>query len=104
VIVERILSTIEDKSLLPASLEMTWVPNPESIEITGYKGRVGLYEAIFMDDALGEFLRTNPSESDIAKSVRRQGYLTMAQEGVLKALSGVTSLDEVFRVVDLPRE
>jgi type IV pilus assembly protein PilB len=99
-LVEKILSTVTDTSLLPASLDMTWVPTDES----GYKGRVGLYEAIFMDEELGEFLRDNPSEGEIAKQVQRQGYLTMAQDGVIKALNGITSLEEVFRVVDLPRE
>jgi type IV pilus assembly protein PilB len=104
-LVEKILSTIEDASLLPASLDMTWVPDTvEGDDATvGYKGRVGLYEAIFMTDELGMFLRDNPSESDIAKEVRKQGFLTMAQDGVIKALNGVTSLEEVFRVVDLPR-
>lgn len=101
---EKVLSTVEDKSLLPASLDMVWVPDPKSEEVTGYKGRSGVHEAIFMDDELGNLLRENPSEGDIAKSVRRQGFLTMAQDGVLKALSGYTSLDEVFRVVDLPRD
>jgi type IV pilus assembly protein PilB len=101
---EKVLSTVEDKSLLPASLDMIWVPDPKSEEETGYKGRSGVHEAIFMDDELGNFLRDNPSEGDIAKHVRRQGFLTMAQDGVLKALSGYTSLDEVFRVVDLPRD
>jgi type II secretory ATPase GspE/PulE/Tfp pilus assembly ATPase PilB-like protein len=76
---------------------------PQDDDDTGYKGRVGLFEAIFMDEHLGEFLRTNPSESEIAKEAARQGYLTMAQDGVLKALAGETTLEEVFSVVDLPR-
>ncbi len=101
---ERILSTVEDKTLLPASLDTIWVPDPHTEDETGYKGRVGVHEAIFMDDELGEFLRSDPSEGDITKSVRRQGFLTMAQEGVLKAINGDTSLDEVFKVVDLPRD
>ncbi len=101
---EKILSTITDTSLIPASLDMVWVPDPKSEDETGYRGRVGVHEAIFMDEELGAFLRDNPSEGEIAKSVRRQGYLTMAQEGVLKALAGETSLDEVFKVVDLPRD
>lgn len=104
-LVERILSGVTDPSLLPASLDMTWVPDrAETDDATvGYKGRIGLHEAIFMDDELGEYLRENPSEGDIAKHVARQGYLTMAQDGVIKALNGVTSLDEVFRVVEIPR-
>jgi type II secretory ATPase GspE/PulE/Tfp pilus assembly ATPase PilB-like protein len=103
-IIERILSTVEDKTLLPASIDMVWVPDPKSPDESGYHGRVGVHEAIFMDEELGTFLRDNPSEGDIAKHVRRQGFLTMAQEGVLKAINGETSLSEVFKVVDVPRE
>ncbi|HEX7651762.1 MAG TPA: GspE/PulE family protein [Candidatus Paceibacterota bacterium] len=103
-LVEKVLSTITDKSLLPASIEMTWVPDPKSPESNGYKGRTGVYEAIFMDEELGNLLRDNPSEGEIAKNVARQGFLTMAQDGVLKALAGVTSLEEVIANVDLPRD
>ena len=103
-LMEKVLATVEDKSLLPGSLDMVWIPDPKSPDSNGYKGRTGVHEAIFMDDELGTYLRENPSEGDIAKSVRRQGFLTMAQDGVLKALAGETSLEEVFRVVDLPRD
>lgn len=103
-LMQKVLSTMSDQSLMPLSLDMVWVPDPKSAEQTGYKGRTGVHEAIFMDDELGAFLRENPSEGEIAKHVRRQGFLTMAQDGVLKALAGETSLDEVFRVVDLPRD
>jgi type II secretory ATPase GspE/PulE/Tfp pilus assembly ATPase PilB-like protein len=102
-VMERILATVEDKSLLPASLDLVWAPDPKSADQTGYRGRTGVHEAIFMDEELGAFLRDNPSEGEIAKHVRRQGFLTMAQDGVLKALAGETSLDEVLRVVDIPR-
>ncbi len=104
-LVDKILGAVEDKSLLPASWDTTWVPDTkEGDDATiGYKGRIGLYEAIFMDDALGDLLRNNPSESEVAREAAKQGYLTMAQDGVIKALAGITSLDEVFRVVDLPR-
>ena len=102
-IIERIFSTVTDTTLHPASIDETWVPAPKA-EDTGYKGREGVREAIFMDETLGEFLRGNPSGGEIEKETRRQGYLTMAQDGVLKALEGKTSLEEVFRVVDLPRD
>src|SRR3989344_2476270 len=101
-IIELIFSSLTDESLRPFSTEEVWAANPQG-EDTGYKGRVGVHEAIFMDEELGEFLRTNPSMGDIEKSTRRQGFLTMAQDGVLKALAGETSLEEVFKVVDVPR-
>ncbi len=104
VTIEKIFSTLTDETLRPASIEEVGMPVPRDADDTGYKGRTGLYEGIFMDEHLGDFLRTNPSEGEIAKEVAHQGYLTMAQDGVLKALAGETSLEEVFSVVDLPRD
>jgi type II secretory ATPase GspE/PulE/Tfp pilus assembly ATPase PilB-like protein len=100
--IEKIFSTLTDKSLLPESFDLVGSPTVNG-EDAGYKGRTGLYEAVFMDAQLGTFLRDNPSEAEIANEVARQGYLTMAQDGVLKATQGITSLEEVFSVVDLPR-
>jgi type IV pilus assembly protein PilB len=106
VTVAKVFETLTDKSLIPENIETVWEPitdtsaeNPE----TGYKGRIGLYEAIFMDDDLADFLRDNPPANAIAKHATKQGYLTMAQDGVIKALSGLTSLSEVIDTVDLPR-
>jgi type IV pilus assembly protein PilB len=101
--IEKVFSTLADKSLVPEKIETVWEPAPENDKETGYKGRVGLYEAIFMDDELAHFLRDNPPESDIRHFVEKQGYLTMAQDGIIKALTGLTSLSEVADTVDLPR-
>jgi type IV pilus assembly protein PilB len=104
--IAKVFDPLTDKSLIPEKIETVWEPivdeNPENPE-TGYHGRVGLYEAIFMDDELATFLRDNPPSGEIEKAAARQGYLTMAQDGVIKALMGVTSLSEVQATVDLPR-
>lgn len=101
--VAKVFEPLTDKSLIPENIETVWEPAPIDADETGYKGRVGLYEAIFMDDELASFLRDNPSENDIAKLASKQGYLTMAQDGIIKALTGITSLAEVAATVDLPR-
>lgn len=93
---------LADKSLVPTKMDTVWDPVPTDDIHTGYKGRVGLYEAIFMDDELGEFLRDNPPSHEINKLAAKQGYLTMAQDGVIKALNGQTSLQEVGETVHLP--
>lgn len=100
--VDAVLESIVDKSLIPEKRDVLYDPAPDG-DLTGYHGRVGLYEAIFMDEEIGTFLRDNPPESDIAKLAAKQGYLTMAQDGVLKALAGITSLSEVASTVDLPQ-
>ncbi len=99
-LITHVFSSLADSSLMPASIDQVGAELPGG---TGYKGRMGVYEAIFMDDQLAEFLRSAPSANDIAKEAARQGFLTMAQDGILKALAGETTLEEVFRVVDPPR-
>lgn len=101
-IMKKVLSTLADQTLIPASFDTVYDPVPGE-HSDGYKGRVGLYEAIFMDEELGNFLRDNPSEGDVAKHVARQGFPTMAQDGVLKVLAGETTFEELERVVELPK-
>lgn len=102
-LIARVFEPLTDKSLIPEKIDTVWDPAPTSESETGYKGRIGLYEAIFMDDELATLLRENPPENDIAKAATKQGYLTMAQDGIIKALNGVTSLSEVLSTVIIPR-
>lgn len=102
-LLERIFADLTDPELRPTSFEEIGEAVPQGPEDTGYKGRTGVREAIFMDDELATFLRDNPTASEIEKHTRRQGYLTMAQDGAWKALRGETTLEEVLRMVDVPR-
>jgi type IV pilus assembly protein PilB len=103
--IAKVFESLTDRALIPERIETVWEPMVDAAEPdeTGYKGRIGLYEGIFMDDEIAEFLRDNPPAHEVAKVAAKQGYLTMAQDGVLKALAGVTSLSEVIATVDLPR-
>ncbi|KKS77481.1 MAG: hypothetical protein UV50_C0005G0036 [Parcubacteria group bacterium GW2011_GWB1_42_9] len=71
---------------------------------TGYKGREGIFEAILMDEAIGKVANENPDEREIRLAARPQGILEMRQDGILKVLSGRTSITELGRVVDLTGE
>lgn len=71
----------------------------EECNFTGYKGRVGVYEAFLVDDEIERLLITNPAEADIKDAAVKQGMLTMFQDGILKILDGITSLDELKRIV-----
>ncbi len=67
---------------------------------TGYLGRVGLFEVLSMSDELAELIQKNPLESLIFKAAQKQGMLTMEQEGILKVLSGQTTIEEVIRATE----
>lgn len=71
----------------------------EVCNFTGYKGRIGVYEAFLVDDEIERLLITNPAEADIKAAAIKNGMLTMFQDGVLKILDGITSLDELQRIV-----
>jgi type II secretory ATPase GspE/PulE/Tfp pilus assembly ATPase PilB-like protein len=71
---------------------------------TGYRGRVGVFEAILLDEAVQNAIVTDTRESYIQEAAKPQGIPTMQQDGVMKVLAGITSLDEVSRVLDLYHE
>ena len=70
----------------------------------GYKGRIGVFEAIYTDENLEKIIPTNPSERDIKKIGELQGTLDMKEDGIIKVLNGVTSIEELMSVVDLDEE
>ncbi|MCX6757503.1 MAG: GspE/PulE family protein [Candidatus Nomurabacteria bacterium] len=76
----------------------------EKCNMTGYKGRMGIFEAIRTDESIEKIMPANPSEREIKKVAALQGILSMRQDGVIKILNGITSIDEVRSVVDLLEE
>jgi len=100
--IETVLNDIEDKSLIPAQKEKMWqAVGCDKCNNTGYKGRIGIYEAVLTDEKVENAVEMNPSEREIWAAAKGQGLLTMKQDGVLKILQGITSLAEVERVIAL---
>jgi len=66
----------------------------------GYTGRVGLFEILSMTDQLADIILKTPEEKEILKEAKRQGMIDMKQDGILKVLAGVTTIEEVLRVAE----
>jgi type II secretory ATPase GspE/PulE/Tfp pilus assembly ATPase PilB-like protein len=67
----------------------------------GFKGRIGIYELLKMDDNIAAAIqKQEAAEFQMAQLARDQGMVTMVQDGLLKALDGITTVGEVFRVAD----
>ncbi len=67
----------------------------------GYKGRIGIYEIFTLSPEMEKIILSGEvSEYDMKKIAIDTGMVTMVQDGLLKALDGITSLEEVFRVAD----
>jgi type IV pilus assembly protein PilB len=65
---------------------------------TGYSGRVGITEILVLSPKIKELILTRVGEYQIKEAGRKEGMITMREDGVAKALSGLTSLEEVLRV------
>lgn len=99
---ERLLRNIPHADELPANRDTMWIPKGcDKCGGLGYKGRVAVVEVILMDHTIEDTIRRSASERDIWKAARPQGIRRMAQDGAVKVLQSVTSLDELSRVVDL---
>jgi len=66
----------------------------------GYAGRIAVFEVLSMTPQLAEIILRELSEAKIQEEAKRQGMITMKQDGVLKVLSGVTTIEEVLRVAE----
>ena len=101
--VNKILAVISPRSniSLPSKLPSVFVPGDgcEKCGFVGYKGRVGIYELFTMNDKLKQLTIESAPSFKILQQAIEDGMITMLQDGVLKALEGQTSLEEVYRVV-----
>jgi type II secretory ATPase GspE/PulE/Tfp pilus assembly ATPase PilB-like protein len=71
----------------------------EKCEGTGYKGRIGLYEILVLDKDTKRMVLENKPADDIEKVAIRNGMISLKADGIIKAIGGKTTIEEVYRVV-----
>lgn len=105
ILIDEILQTITDKTYLDNidTAHMYEAVGCASCH-DGFKGRLGIYEAILMDENIEKVIVQNPSEREIKKASLPQNLLDLRQDGILKILTGITTLGELERVIDLEKE
>jgi len=64
----------------------------------GYKGRAGLYEVMEVTEEIQDLILAHATSAEIQRTAVTQGMITMREDGYLKALTGLTTLEEVNRV------
>ena len=65
----------------------------------GFKGRVGIHEVLRMSSAIRELIMKNAATADIDLQARKEGMLSMLEDGIFKCVQGLTTIEEVLRVV-----
>ncbi|MGB5920614.1 MAG: ATPase, T2SS/T4P/T4SS family [Syntrophobacteria bacterium] len=77
----------------------------QGCRFSGYRGRVGIYELLLVTDAIRDLINQRSSDTDIRKAALKTGDLrTLYRDGLEKAAKGVTTLEEISRIVHLKGE
>lgn len=91
------------KEILPPAFFSSQIMIPqaqgcEACNFTGYRGRIGIYETFLVDDEMERFILTSPPEVDMRELAIKKGMVLMRQDGLIKVLEGITTIEEVERV------
>jgi general secretion pathway protein E len=73
-------------------------PRTSAENPSGFRGRLAIIEQLTMNDALRRLLMQHADASDIERAARQSGMRTMYEDGLRKALAGLTTVEEVLRV------
>lgn len=83
-----------------ATITALWAATPEGCDEcnhTGYRGRIGIYEVLSMSTIIQKMITANATSSEIQDQAISEGMITMQTDGVIKALRGETTFEEVLR-------
>jgi len=100
--IKKSLAGVKKEILPPSFFEKSFkIPRAvgcQNCNLTGYRGRVGIFETFLVDDEMERFILTNPSIVDMRELAIKRGMILMRQDGLMKVLEGVTTIEEVERV------
>jgi len=99
---DMIISGLKDvkEAKIPPKLKIYKPQGCKKCNGEGYSGRIAVFEVLEMTPQLSEIIQKEPSEAKIEQEAKRQGMITMKQDGLLKVLEGITSIEEVLRVTE----
>ena len=98
--IKKILSIISPKAKIeiPKNVESLYRPvGCAKCHNLGYKGRIGIFEVLTINENIEKLILEMAGEREIAQAAMQDGMITMAQDGILKAVEGETSMEEVWR-------
>jgi len=97
---EKIPEAARKEVVIPKDIYIYEPVGCKKCNMIGYSGRIGVFEILEMTSELAKVIIKDTSEAIITEEAKKQGMITMKQDGVLKAIEGMTSLEEVLRVAE----
>lgn len=100
---EKILKVLKDEKVLPAKATQKdfvfYKPKEGGVTADGYTSRMGIHEILHVSHGIRDLILKGSPADDIEEQAKKEGMLTMLEDGIYKAARGITTIEEVLRVV-----
>jgi type IV pilus assembly protein PilB len=99
----KVLATLKEEKIVAS--DATWNdisfyhPKEQGISPDGYHGRMGIHEVLEMSPTIKDMVMSHKTGDELEIQARKEGMLTMLEDGIYKAAKGLTSVEEVLRVI-----
>jgi type IV pilus assembly protein PilB len=100
---DRVLKFLKEEKIVAPSI--TWdkipfyKPKPSAESEDGYKSRVGIHEVLKMSPTIKDLIMKGATSSQIEEQAKKEGMLTMIEDGIFQCVQGITTIEEVLRVI-----
>jgi type II secretory ATPase GspE/PulE/Tfp pilus assembly ATPase PilB-like protein len=100
---DRLLETLKEEKIVDA--KATWdkipfyKPTPKGESEDGFKGRIGIHEVLKVTQTIRQLVMANRTADEIQEQAKKEGMITMIEDGILKCVQGLTTIEEVLRVI-----
>jgi type IV pilus assembly protein PilB len=101
--IDRILKILREEKLAKPNQPITKIPfyrpKPTKECPDGYKGRIGIFEVLPVTQTIKELIVKEATADEIEEQAKKEGMITMVEDGFVKAAQGITTIEEVLRVI-----
>jgi type IV pilus assembly protein PilB len=99
----RVLGFLKEEKIVKPDADWSTIAFYKAVKTTecedGYKGRVGIHEELKMSPAISDLIMKEATSDEIEEQAKKEGMMTMIEDGIFKAVQGVTTIEEVLRVI-----
>jgi type IV pilus assembly protein PilB len=100
---DRVLAALKDEKIVEAKKTWDEIPFYRPVAAgegdTGYKGRIVIAEVLKMTQTIKDLVIKGSSTNEIEIQAKKEGMLSMIEDGIFKAVQGLTTIEEVLRVI-----
>jgi type IV pilus assembly protein PilB len=100
---DKVLEVLKEEKIVDKKAEWKdvpfWKPNPTKEFPDGYHSRIGIHEVLKVTPTIRNLIMKGATSDDIEDQAKKEGMLTMIEDGILKAVQGITTIEEVLRVI-----